>query len=272
MAGPLAGEPGILAPLAGPTIVAGGQCIKIHLPDAVVPNVDHGERAVDRLAIAAQQLDRFGRLQRGDDIDDGGQDAGGVAGGRGARWWRVIHQAAETRGLARHDGHRLTLAAEAAAVDPWDSALQCNVVEQHARFEVVGAVEDDVDAVGQFHDVGIVDVGYQRLDGDLGIDFGELRGGGNRLGQLGGDVLFVEQDLPLEVVCFQKIAIHDAQVAHAAAGQRARDHRAERPTTADQDPSCQQPALSFFADRRVAHLAHIAVKVLWGSRLLIHAV
>ncbi len=120
-----------------------------------------------------------------------------------------LHQAAQAGGFAGQDGHRLPFGPQAAAVDPGNPALQGDVVEQHAGFEIVGAVEDHVDALGQIHDVGVIDVGDQRLDRDLRVDFSQLGRRGNGLGQAGCDVVLVEQHLPLQVVDFQKVAIDD---------------------------------------------------------------
>ena len=46
----------------------------------------------------------------------------------------------------------------------------------------------------------VIDVGHERLDRDLRVDLAQLVGRGDGLGQLGGDVVFVEQHLPLQVV------------------------------------------------------------------------
>ena len=62
--------------------------------------------------------------------------------------------------------------------------LERDVVEQHAGFEIVGAVENDVDAVGQLADIRVIDVGHQRLDRDLRIDLSQLGRRGDRLGQV----------------------------------------------------------------------------------------
>ena len=118
------------------------QRVELHLPHAVVPQVDREQRALIasrwplRILIASQaSIDAI-------TLTIGAEDAGRVAGGRGARRRRLGHQAAQAGGFAGQDRHRLPLGAEAAAVDPGDAELQRGVVEQKPRLEVVGAVED----------------------------------------------------------------------------------------------------------------------------------
>ena len=77
---------------------------------------------------------------------------------------RGLDQAAQARRLARQDRHRLAFAADHAAVDPRLVQLDRRVVDQVARLEVVGAVEDQVGVAHQVEDIGVVDVGDDRLD------------------------------------------------------------------------------------------------------------
>ena len=66
-------------------------------------------------------------------------------------------------------------------------------------------------------DVGVVDVGNDGLDGDGGVDPGQLAAGGLGLGQVVGDVLLVEQRLPLQVVQLDEVAVDDPQTTPKAA-------------------------------------------------------
>jgi hypothetical protein len=61
----------------------------------------------------------------------------------------------------------------------------------------------------------------------------QLAAGGFSLGQAGGDVILIEEDLPLEVVGLDEVAVYDAQKADTRADQRIGQMRPER-TAADQ--------------------------------------
>ena len=114
--------------------------------------------------MAAQDFQRLGRLQRGDRRDDRPDHPGRFAGGLQFGRRRLGQEATEAGRLARQDGEHLPLGADAAAEDPRDVVRHGVVVEQVARLEVVGAVDDDVDVVGQAGDV------RGRHVGDFGFD------------------------------------------------------------------------------------------------------
>ena len=84
----------------------------------------------------------------------------GVLPGGGA----LGHQAAQAGRFAGQDGHRLPFGPHAAAVDPRQPELHRRVVDEKPRLEIVGPVEDHVDAVAKPLDVRRIDVGHDRLD------------------------------------------------------------------------------------------------------------
>ena len=110
----------------------------------------------------------------------------------------------------------MAFGADAAAIDPRDAELRRRVVQKKARFEIVGAVDDEVDAVAQARDVVGPDIGDDRFDLDLGIDGAELFGGGDRFGQVRGNVGLIEEHLPLQVIEFDKVPIDDPEFASVA--------------------------------------------------------
>ena len=122
---------------------------------------------------------------------------------------------------------RLSVAADEAAVDPRLVQLHGHVVDQVTHLEVVGAVEDQIGVLGQFEDVGPIDVGDDRLDVNRRVDGREFSRGGLGLGQVLGDVLLVEEHLPLQVGRFDEVAIDDADMADAGANQGVGQHGAE---------------------------------------------
>ncbi len=54
-------------------------------------------------------------------------------------------------------------------------------------------------------------VGDHRFDDDFGIDLPQLVGGGNCLRQAVGDILFVVENLPLQIVELEKVAVDESQ-------------------------------------------------------------
>ena len=134
------------------------------------------------------------------------------------------------------------------------------VVEQIARLEVVRAVDDQVDVVGQRANVRGRDVGDDRLDGDGRVDLAQPPRRGDGLGQLLGDVGFVEQHLAVQVVGLEKVAVDDPHEADAGAHEQIGRHAAQGAATADEHARREQPPLPFFAERREAHLAAVAIK------------
>src|SRR5438067_9249162 len=89
-------------------------------PDAllhVVPDVEIEQVAIDLVEAAGEDLDRLGRLQAGDDVNNRPEHADGFAGAGLARCRGRLEDAAQARRLSRQDRHRLTVTAEAATVD-----------------------------------------------------------------------------------------------------------------------------------------------------------
>ena len=82
-----------------------------------------------------------------------------------------------------------------------------------------------------------------------------FRAAASALGRLSRDVLLVEEDLPLEVVGLDEVAVDDPEVADAGAGEVVGQHGPERAAAAERDPAVQQGALAGFAQGREADLA-----------------
>ena len=105
------------------------------------------------------------------------------------------------------------------------------------------------------------DVGDDRLDGDGRVDEAQLVGGGDGFGERGGDVLFVVEELPLEIVELDEVAIDDADEADAGADESAGDDGAEGAAAADERAAGGESLLPCFAEGGEADLAVVAV---WG--------
>ena len=96
--------------------------------------------------------------------------------------------------------------------------------------------------------------------GDRAVDPPELPRGGLGLGQVVGDVLLVEEDLALEVVRLDEVAVDDPDVADPRARQVVGQHGAERPAAADRHPAGHELALARLAQRGEPDLAAVAVE------------
>src|SRR5262249_27586373 len=101
---------------------------------------------------------------------------------------------------------------------------------------------------------------YHRLDMDGGVDGGQLAGRRLGLGQVLGDVVFVEQDLPLKVVGLDEVPVNKAQVPDSPAHQGVGQHGAEGAAAAQGHVAIQQPALALLADAPKAHLPAVALQ------------
>jgi hypothetical protein len=95
--------------------------------------------------------------------------------------------------------------------------LHAGVVDEVSGGEIVGAVEHDVAALDETFDVRVVDVDDFRLDLDVGVDLADASGGGHRLRRALARVAFGVERLALEVGFLHKVAVGDAQGAHAGA-------------------------------------------------------
>src|SRR5450755_65378 len=105
------------------------------------PNVAGDEAAMESLGIAGEELDGFGGLQGGDEIDDRAEDADGVAGflhtGEGVG---RAEETSEASGVAGKNGHGEAVSGDGCGVDPRAGGLYGEIVDQKAGLEVVGAV------------------------------------------------------------------------------------------------------------------------------------
>lgn len=102
------------------------------------------------------------------------------------------------------------MASDDSGVYPWDVELECCVVDEEPDFEVIGSVEDEVDIFCEGGDVGVVDVGDDWFDGDFAVDLFEFFCGGDCFGEMLLDVVFVKQNLPLEIAEFDEISVDNS--------------------------------------------------------------
>ncbi len=157
------------------------------------------------------------------------------------------------------DGHGGGVGADGGGVDPGDASLDGEVVEEIAGFEVVGGVEEEVGGAEEGVDVGGDEIGDVSDDGDGGVDGEEFAAGGLGFGKGVGGVLFVEEDLTLEVGGLDEITVDKGDVADAGAGEERGGGSAGGTDADDGDAGVGEGLLAALADAREEDLAGVAV-------------
>src|SRR5207302_6185261 len=89
----------------------------------------------------------------------------------------------EASGCAGKNGHAEAVAGDASRINPRAAGFHSNVVDQEAGFEIVCAVEKQIDAIEEFLRVARAEIGDNPFDGNGRIDGAKLALGGDRLGE-----------------------------------------------------------------------------------------
>ena len=157
------------------------------------------------------------------------------------------------------DVHGGGVGADGGGVDPGFGLLDGVVVDEVAGFEVVGGVEDEVGWGEEFVDVGGDEVGDVGVDGDGGVEEGDLAAGGFGFGEGVAGVGFVEEDLALEVGGFDEVAVDEGEGADAGAGEERGGGGSRGSDADDGDVSGARQLLAGGADAGEEDLAGVAV-------------
>ncbi len=145
-----------------------------------------------------------------------------------------------------------------------DAELHAGVVEQVARREVVGAVDDHVVSGDDVHDVGGRQPRVVGDDVDVGVEHRQRLLG--RVDLAVADPVDVVQDLTLQVRRVDLVHVDDADRAHAGRGEVERRRRTEPAGTEQQHLGVEQLLLAFDADLRQQQVPLVAVHLLGGQR------
>ena len=139
------------------------------------------------------------------------------------------------------------------------------VVDEVARGEVVGAVDDHVVAVDDVEHVVGAEADVVRDHVDVGVQLGEglLR----RVDLALADAVHVVQDLALQVRRVDDVHVDDAERADARSREVERGGRAEAARTEQQHAALEQLLLAGLADLGKEDVAAVAVALLGGERL-----
>ena len=104
------------------------------------------------------------------------------------------------------------------------------------------------------------------VDGDVGVEAGDVAAGGLGLGQAFEGVGFVEEDLALEVGGLDEVAVDEGEGAYAGAGEQRCGGGSGGPAADDGDMGRGEPLLAGGADAGEEDLARIAVAILDRGR------
>lgn len=156
------------------------------------------------------------------------------------------------------DWEEASLGGEACAVNPGEIVLYTDVVDEVTGLKVISSVEDELGIVAEGGDVGGIGVGDDGVDVDVAVDAAELAGCGDRLGELVRDVLFVEEDLALEVAELDEVAVDETEVADPGADEDVGEDGSEGAGADDGDACRAEASLAVVADGVESCLAVVA--------------
>src|SRR3954447_3892760 len=225
--------------------------------------VVHEQAADERVAGADDQLHDLGRLEQAHRARQHAEHAVRAARRGELVGRRLREQAAVARAVVRLEDAKLPLEAEDRGRHDRDLEAHRRVVEQVARGEVVDAVDDDVPALDDLHDVRGVEarlvlddlhVGVQRLDlllGRVDLRHADAVGGVDHLARQCRDV--------------DEVVVEDAERADAGGGEVERGRRAEAAGAEQQYLRVEQLLLPLDADLREQKVARVALALLGGE-------
>src|SRR5229473_513611 len=189
-------------------------------------------------------------------MDDGAENADGVAGFFEAVLLR-FQQTGEARRRSGADGHGEAVAGHGGGVNPGRAILDGKIVDQETRLEIVGAIENEVEAGEQVSGVARTEVGDEAFDGTTGVDRAELALGGDGFGERGEGIGFVKEGLALKIRGLDKIAVDDAQFSDACANQEICGGRTDCAASDNDGAGGEQALLAFIADGGKENLARV---------------
>ena len=178
----------------------------------------------------------------------------------------VSHGAFFAGGVGQ-DGECRADRAHGSAVYVRNAVFNREIVGQVPRLEVIQAVDENVNAGCVSSDVAVVEIVDDRRHSHLGIDARDPAPGGFGLRHRVGDILLVEQYLPLQVRELNNIAIRDHQVADAGARKKLGSHTAERAAPKYQRCRTAQSLLPHFPETGKQRLAVVAGEVVIHIRV-----
>ena len=159
------------------------------------------------------------------------------------------------------DVHGGGVGADGCGVDPGDGLTDGEVVDEIAGFEVVGGIQDQVRGGEEFLNVGRDEVGDARVDGDGGVEEGDLAAGGFGFGEGVAGVGLVEEDLTLEVGGLDEVPVYEGEGADACTGEQGGSGRSGGSDADDGDMGVGKVLLSGRADAGKEDLPGVTLRI-----------
>ncbi len=169
----------------------------------------------------------------------------------------AFEQAGKARRFSGSNGHRDAVTSDDGGVNPGDAERNGSVIQQKARLEIIGPVQNQREFRKKFERILRSEVGDDSLDLRIRIDSAQVALGCDSLRQSVARVGLVEKRLALQIGEFHKIAVDDTEPPQARPDEEARHRRTQR-AAADQDgASPENLFLPIFPDSREEDLSRI---------------
>ena len=203
-------------------------------------------------------------LDRPDDAGQDAEHAGLRARRRQVGGRRLGDHVAVGRAVLRVEDGDHALEAEDRPVDDGDAELHRRVVHEEPGREVVGAVDDDVEAVEDLHHVVGTEADVVGDDVDVRVEQRERLLG--RVDLALADAVDVVEDLALQVGVVDDVHVDDADRADAGRREVQGGRRAEAAGAEEQHLGLEQLLLALLADLGEQEVALVAVALLGRQR------
>ncbi|MCU1222894.1 MAG: hypothetical protein JWQ42_987 [Edaphobacter sp.] len=216
------------------------------------------------MGLAGEELEGFCDLDGGGEVDGGGEYAGGVAGLYRAGWGLgedAGQAGGGVGGRSRKDSHGGGVGSDGGGIDPWRGLLDGVVVDEIAGLEVVGSVEDEMGGGEELVDVGGDKIGDVGVDGDGGVEEGNLAASSFGLGERLKGIGLVEEDLALEVGGLDEVAVDEGEGADTGSGEEGGCCRSGGSAADDGDVRGGEHLLAMGSDAGEEDLTGVAVVV-----------
>jgi hypothetical protein len=221
------------------------------------PGVAGEEAAMEGVFLARENFEGLRNFQRGDEINYRADDPDSVAGFIEALADTEFEEAGEARSDAGTDDHSEAITADACGVDPGAGKFHGEIVDEETRFEIVGSIEDEIEASEKFFNVIRAEIGDQAFNGNGGVDGVEFAFSGDGFGESVASVGFVEERLTLKIGRLDEIAINDSNAANAGTDEKICGGRADGAAADDGGAGGEQTLLALRTDARKKDLAGV---------------
>src|SRR3984957_3102970 len=225
--------------------------------------IEQKQATNETVAFSKNQLDRFHRLNRSDDSWQDTENTAFRARRNESRRRRFGIKAAVARPVGHAEHGDLSLEAEDRSVHVGLAEQDARIVDQIARREIVGAVDDDVVILEQFERVAAFELRFVRLNLDIWIQVREplLR----RLGFRLADIARTERNLPLQIRKVDNVEIDEPEFADSGRGEIQTERGAESACADQQHLGVLELELTFHADFGHDQVAALAENLFVGE-------